>query len=32
MAQPPQAPPDIQSILSSISSNGKENARVVTKG
>jgi hypothetical protein len=30
---PPQAPPpDIQSILSSLSSSGKSNARVVTRG
>ena len=29
---PPAAPPDIQSILSSLSSSGKGNARVVTKG
>jgi hypothetical protein len=28
----PQTPPDIQSILSSLSSSGKGNARVVTKG
>jgi hypothetical protein len=29
---PPQAQPDIQSILSSLTSSGKTNARVVTKG
>jgi len=31
-AAPPQAQPDIQSILSSLTSSGKTNARVVTKG
>jgi hypothetical protein len=29
---PPQAPPDIQSILTSLTSGGKGNARVVTRG